>query len=402
MTDRLTSYADLIVRVGANVQPGQLVFVRCFVEGVDLGRAVTEAAYRAGARRVEMRYIDMHVRKSFVEHAPDEELSWTSPWDLAQNEALLEGASIIQLGGEAEPELLKDVDPARLGRARAMEAMRVYLRAVNERTTNWTIANNPTAGQAAQVFGEPDVERLWEAYARAVRLDEDDPVAAWREQTEKLRARARLLTDRAFDALHFSGPGTDLTVGLLPGMRFGGGGTVTRDGIAHVANLPTEEVFTTPDWRRTEGTVRATRPLALGGTIVRDLELRFENGKAVEVRASAGADAVRAQLEIDEFANRLGEVALVDGESRVGQSGLTFFDTLFDENATCHIAYGAGLSFLADGIEDLSPDEQRERGINVSNVHTDFMIGGPEVAVDGITRDGDAVPILREDVWQLT
>ena len=401
MTNRLTSYADLIVRVGANVQPGQLVFVRGFVEAVDLVRAVTESSYRAGARRVDVRYVDMHVRKSFVEHAPDGELSWSPPWELSQMEALLDGAAIIQLGGEAEPELLQDVDPARLGRARAIEAMELYLRAVNERTTNWTIANNPTEGQAALVFGEPDVERLWEAYARAVRLDEDDPVAAWHAQTEKLRARARLLNERAFDALHFSGPGTDLTVGLLPGGRFGGGGNTTRDGIDHVANLPTEEVFTSPDWRRTEGTVRSTRPLALGGTIVRDLELRFEAGEAVEVRASAGADAVRAQLAIDEFANRLGEVALVDGESRVGQSGLTFFDTLFDENATCHIAYGAGFSFLADGLDGLSPDEQRERGLNVSNIHTDLMIGGPEVAVDGITRDGDVVPILREDEWQL-
>jgi aminopeptidase len=280
--------------------------------------------------------------------------------------------------------------------------MQIYLRAVNESRTNWTIANNPTEGQALQVFGEPDVERLWDAYAHAVRLDEADPVAAWRAHTDKLKARAQQLTERRFDALRFRGPGTDLTVGLLEGARFAGGGTTTRGGISHVANLPTEEVFTCPDWRRTEGTVRSTRPLALGGTIVTDLELRFESGQAVEVRASAGADAVRAQLEIDEFANRLGEVALVDGESRVGQTGITFFDTLFDENATCHIAYGAGLSFVVDGVEGLGPDELRERGVNVSAVHTDFMIGGPEIAVDGITKDGDAVPILREDAWQLT
>jgi aminopeptidase len=402
MPDRLTNYADLIVRVGANVQPGQLVFVRSFLEGADLARAVTRAAYAAGARRVEVRYLDMHVRKAFVDHAPEEELSWSSPWEIAQNEALLDGAAIIHLGGEAEPQLMQDVDPARLGKARALEATQIYLRAVNETRTNWTIANNPTEGQARQVFGEPDLERLWDAYAHAVRLDEPDPVAAWRAHTEKLKARAQQLGDRRFDALHFVGPGTDLTVGLLENARFGGGGTTTRDGITHVANLPTEEVFTCPDWRRTHGTVRSTRPLALGGTIVTDLELRFDSGRAVEVRASAGGDAVRAQLQIDEFADRLGEVALVDGDSRVGQTGVTFFDTLFDENATCHIAYGAGLSFVVDGVEGLGPDELRERGVNVSAVHTDFMIGGPEVAVDGITRDGEAVPILREDVWQLT
>ena len=161
-------------------------------------------------------------------------------------------------------------------------------------------------------------------------------------------------------------------------------------------------MFTCPDWRRTEGTVRSTRPLQLGGTIVRDLEVRFAHGDAVEVTASAGAEAVQGQMAIDEFGKRLGEVALVDGESRVGQTGITFFDTLFDENATCHIAYGAGVTFGIDGIDGLEPDQLRERGINVSGIHTDFMIGGPQVAVDGLSKDGTAVPILREDVWQLS
>ena len=168
-----------------------------------------------------------------------------------------------------------------------------------------------------------------------------------------------------------------------------------------MANLPTEEVFTAPDWRRTEGTVRSTRPLALAGTIVEDLEMRFEAGKAVEVTASAGRTPCAGRWTATSSARALGEVALVDGESRVGKTGLTFFDTLFDENATCHIAYGAAVTFGVDGLDGLSPDELRARGINVSTVHTDFMIGGPEVAVDGITSDGTAVPILREDVWQL-
>jgi aminopeptidase len=188
--------------------------------------------------------------------------------------------------------------------------------------------------------------------------------------------------------VRFSGPGTDLTIGLIPGSRWVGGGSETRDGILTFPNMPTEEVFNTPDWRRTEGTVRATRPLALGGTVVRDLELRFESGVVVDVRASSGADAVRAQLTVDEHANRLGEVALVDGTSRVGETGLTFFDTLYDENATCHIAYGTGVPFGIDDIDELSPDEQRERGINVSAMH--------------ITSDGDTVAIIRGDAWQLS
>jgi aminopeptidase len=233
-----------------------------------------------------------------------------------------------------------------------------------------------------------------------VRLDEDDPVAAWREHTARLRRRTELLDSLQIDAVRFSGPGTDLTIGLLPESRWRGGSIETAGGVEHVPNLPTEEVFTTPDLRRTEGTVRSTRPLALGGTVVRDLELRFEGGRVVDVRASAGADAVRGQLAVDEWVGALGEVALVDGESRVGKTGETFFDTLFDENATCHIAYGAGVMFAIDGLSGLSPDELRGRGVNVSAVHTDFMIGGPEVSVDAITRDGRTIPLLREDVWQ--
>ena len=401
MTGRIDAYADLIVRVGANVQPGQTVYVSALVEHAPLVRAIGRASYAAGARLVDARYADNHLRRSFIEHAADEDLAATTPWQLARTEALADGGAIIMIAGDPEPELLSDLDQERVGKALPVDAMKRQLKAQNEKAVNWTIAAYPTEGQAQQVFGEPDVERLWDAVAHAVRLNEVDPVSAWREHVARLGERCAQLDEQALDAIRFTGPGTDLTVGLLAGSRWTGGAITTADGVQHVPNLPTEEVFNCPDWRRTEGIVRSTRPLSLGGTVVRDLEMRFAGGEAVEVRASAGADAVRAQMSVDEFGKRLGEIAIVDGESRVGQTGITFFDTLFDENATCHIAYGSAVTFGVDGIDGLSPDELRERGINVSSVHTDFMIGGPEVDVDGITSDGRAVPILREDAWQL-
>jgi aminopeptidase len=400
MTDRVDAYADLIVRVGANVQPGQTTFVNGLPEHVELVRAVARSAYRAGAGYVDVRYMDPHVRRAMIELAPEEALTESPRW-FVERVTASDGAAVIAITGEEEPELLADLDQARVGKATMVAAMEKMIEIQNARGTNWSIAAYPSAGWAEQVFGEPDVERLWEAIAQTVRLDEADPVAAWREHSARLRARCDQLDALRLDALQFEGPGTGLTVGLLPESRWIGGGSETRDGVPFVANIPTEEVFTTPDWRRTEGTVRSTRPLALGGTVVRELEMTFSGGDAVEVRASSGGDAVRGQLATDEFAKRLGEVSLVDGTSRVGQTGITFLNTLFDENATCHIAYGTAILITAPDLAGLPPDEVRARGANVSSVHTDFMIGGPQVAVDGITHDGTRVPILREDVWQL-
>jgi aminopeptidase len=390
--ERLEKYADLTVRVGANLQEGQTLFLNTLVEHAPLARAITRAAYRAGARYVDVRYRDDHVRRAMIELGPDEALTHTPEW-LKLNIEAHDGESTIWTTGDPEPELMADLDGERVGRARMKEIAEIARGQMMKRSVNWSGVAFPSEGWAKQIFGEPDVERLWELVAFCVRLDEDDPVEAWRAHMDRLESRARKLTELKLDAVRYTGPGTDLTVGLLGNARWMSALFRTADGVDYVPNMPTEEVFTTPDCRRAEGTIRSSRPLALLGEIIEGLQLTVRDGKIVEVTADKGADIVHGQLESDDRAAYLGELALVDGTSRVGKTNVTYFDTLYDENATCHIAYGFGVPEVFDG----DPGE----GMNVSTVHTDFMVGGPELAVDGITKDGQAVPILREDVWQL-
>ena len=399
---RLEAYARLAVEIGVNLQPEQVLFVQAHPEQAELARAIVAVAYEAGARFVDVQYADVYVRRSLIEHGSEEMLPWSQPWLVERLEYLTaqKGAKIA-LSGDPEPGLFADLDPERVARARQRELSQTSLRQHIEDRIAWTLIGGPTEGWAKAVFGEPDLERLWDALAHTVRLDEPDPIGAWREHIAKLSARAKTLNERRFDSIHFRGPGTDLMVGLLPDSRWCAAEGETVFGQAYVPNLPTEEVFSSPDPQRTEGVVRSTRPLALDGTIVNDLELRFEGGRIVSVGASSGGEVVEAQNRLDEGASRLGEVALVDGSSRVGDLGITFFNTLFDENASCHVAYGRGFPSGIEGGDGLSPDELTRRGVNSSEIHTDLMIGGPDVDVDGVTREGEAVPIMRANVWVL-
>ena len=395
--NRYERYSDLVLHVGANLQKGQALVISADVAHAPLVRVMADRAWRAGAGTVFCEYRDAVLRKSLVDLAPDDALTASAPGSVqGLDDAVRQHAAYVRVVGDPSPELLADSDPARSGRAIQIDYVRRWGQAISSRDLAWTLVGCPVDGWAKQVFGEPDVEKLWQAVERTVRLDLPDPIAAWRERLAKLAQIAGSLNERHFDAIRYRGPGTDLTVGLLPSAKWMSAGDFTTSwGQPHVANLPTEEVFTSPDKRRAEGTIRSTRPLGLGGRVIEGLEFTFKDGRITEVRAKSGGDAViRALLATDDGAPSLGELALVDKESRIGEVNLIFWNTLYDENATCHIAFGNGFDFT------VSDQHDRDEGLNHSTVHTDFMVGGPEVEVDGLDKSGAAIPILRDNAFQ--
>jgi aminopeptidase len=394
----LERLADLAVGPGANVQSGQVVSIGAELGQEELARAVAAAAYRRGARFVDVRYFDPYVKRARIEHAGEETLSYVPPWYGERVLALgRERGANVALAGPVTTGALDGLDPARAGRDQ-LPFVKETMVVINQRLINWTVVPCPTAEWARLVY--PDLgpgdalDRLWTDIVHVCRLDEPDPAEAWRRRISRLSTVAEELTEARFDAIRFEGPGTDLTVGLLPSSRWHTALDRTADGIEHLANLPTEEVYTTPDPERAEGIVRSTRPLVLvDGAVVQGLEVRFENGRAVEFAAEEGADVLRGRAAFDEGASRLGEVALVDRESRIGALRTVFFETLLDENAVSHIALG-------EADEALVSDEDRPRR-NASAIHIDFMIGGDEVDVTGITVEGERRPLLRAGTWQI-
>ena len=404
-TDDFTSrYAELIVRVGANVQPGQTVIVLAAPEHAPLARAILAASWAVGAGDAQIVYIDEIESLLRVEHAADEVLDRAPVSRQLTFEWMLDAAAVeIFLDGDVFPERWALVDGGRAARVhRPRSSATVRRRLINEGRMAWSYVGVPTEAWATSVFGEPDLVRLQAAIAEAVRLDLPDPVEAWRTHLARLADRCAQLTERRFDAVRFRGPGTDLTIGLLDGHRWMGGASETRWGQKHCVNLPTEEVFTTPDRRRTEGHVRTTRPVSYGGVLLDAVELVFEGGRGRLVGAASGADYVGGEMERDDGAAYLGEIALVDGDSPVGRSGLLYHSPLFDENVTSHIAYGGAYTAPIPGTDELPPEELVARGINESGVHTDLPIGGAEIEVTGLGADGAETAILAGTDWVLS
>lgn len=403
--DMLDRLAQVAVRVGLNLQPGQDLVLTANTAALPLVRRIAAAAYAAGAGIVTPLLTDDAVTLARYDQGSDAGFDRAPDWLYrGMAEAFANGAARMAIVGD-DPMLLATQDPARVARANRANstAYKPALEKIAGFDINWTLCAFPTPAWAALVFPDlpPDqaVAALGRAIATASRLDNPDPVAAWAAHNARLAERRDWLNGQSFAALHFRGPGTDLTVGLADGHLWEGGAASARNGVTCNPNIPTEEVFTTPHAARVEGTVRASKPLAHQGTLIEGIEMRFDGGLATQARATRGEAVLHKLLDTDPGARRLGEVALVPHNSPISESGLLFFNTLFDENAACHIALGQCYAKCFKGGETITPEQVAAQGGNASLIHVDWMIGGPETEIDGITASGARVPVFRAGTW---
>ena len=403
--EKLDRLAQVAVQSGLGLAPGQELVMTASVDALPLARKITEHAYKAGASLVTTFFADDASALLRYKYAPDASFDKAASW-------LYEGMAAAYRNGaarlaitSANPSLLSKEDPEKVSRAnRAMsKAYRPALELITRHDINWTIVSAGTPVWAAAMFPELRADealaKLWNAIFAASRADQADPVAAWKAHDAHLHARANWLNEKRYAALHFKGPGTDLKVGLADDHLWLGGGTTAGNGNYCIPNMPTEEVFTTPHKDRVDGTVRSTKPLSHQGTMIEDIAVRFEGGKIVEAHAAKGEMVLQRMIETDEGARRLGEVSLVPNSSPISASGLLFLNTLFDENAACHIALGQAYSTCLKDGDKLTPEQLAAKGANDSLIHVDWMIGSGKMDVDGITADGTAEPVLRAGEW---
>jgi aminopeptidase len=403
--EKLDRLAEVAIRVGLGLVPGQELVMTAPLEALPLARRITEHAYKAGASLVTTLYTDDEATLMRFRYAPGESFDRAAAWlQDGVAAAYRSGAARLAITG-ADPALLAKEDPKKVARANLAfsKASRPALELITRHVINWTIVPCATPAWARTVFpNEPEqiaVARLWDAIFSATRADRPDAVAAWRTHTDQLQKRVDFLNNRRFAALHFRGPGTDLRVGLADDHQWLGGSTTAHNGISCIPNMPTEEVFTTPHKDRVEGVVTATKPLSYQGMLIENIHVRFEGGRIVEAQATNGEAILQSMLDTDDGARRLGEVALVPHSSPVSRSGLLFWNTLFDENAASHIALGQAYSTCIRNGDSLDAQQLTERGANTSLIHVDWMIGSSEMDVDGITFDGGSEPLMRRGEW---
>lgn len=402
---KLDRLAEVAVRTGVNLQPGQDLVITAPMAALDLVRRITVHAYKAGAGIVTPFFHDDAITLARYEHAPDESFDRAPEWFYEGMAAAFKGgAARMAITGD-DPMLLAEQDPAkvaRLSKATSIAA-KPAMNPIVGFEVNWNIVAYPSAGWAARVYPDLPIEeaqgQLMDAIYAASRLEGDDPVANWAAHTATLKERVNWLNAQNFSALHYTGPGTDLHLGLAEGHIWKGGASPALNGVVCQPNIPTEEVFTCPHAYQVEGTVSATKPLAHQGNVIADIKVRFEAGKIVEASASKGEDILKQLLNTDDGSSRIGEVALVPHSSPISQSGTLFYNTLFDENASCHIALGQCYADTIEGGSELSPEELKQKGGNQSIIHVDWMMGSDAVDIDGITKTGARVPVMRGGEW---
>ncbi len=402
---KLDRLAEVAVRAGLGIKPGQELLMTATLDAVPLARRITEHAYKAGASLVTTIFADEQSALIRFRNASDASFDAAPSWLYeAMASAYRSGAARLAIAG-GDPSLLSHEDPDKVARANraTSKAYRPALELISRHEINWTIVSCATPAWAAAVFPklapEEAFARLWDAIFAASRADQPDPLAAWQAHDAKLHAWADRLNAKRYSTLHFRGPGTDLRVGLADDHLWLGGGTTARNGVYCIPNMPTEEVFTTPHKNRVDGRVTSTKPLSYQGTLIEEISVRFEGGCVVEAHASKGEQILQRMIETDEGARRLGEVSLVPHSSPIASSGLLFMNTLFDENAACHIALGQAYANCVKNGDNLPPEQLAAKGANTSLIHVDWMIGSNRIDVDGITSSGASEPVMRSGEW---
>ena len=402
---KLAAYAEVAVRVGLNLQPGQRLIIDASIEAAPMVRRITSEAYRAGAELVDVLWNDPSVTLTRFNFAPDDSFDLVPSWRReAMTRAGERGDAVIYVGSP-NPDLLADLDPERVRRHQhaGNEAMRSFNESRDRQMVNWTIVTVPSDAWAARVFPKLPTEegkrRLWDEVFKAVRVDNTNPVAAWDTHIGTLDRILKHLNSRRYKLLRYRAPGTNLEIGLPQKHCWMNARFLTQRGTSYIANLPTEEVFTSPHRNHAEGVVRASMPLSYGGVLIENFGLRFQSGRVVDAWADSGLETLEGILETDEGARHLGEVALVPNSSPISQSGLLFFNTLYDENASSHMAIGRAFSFTLSGWESQKDKALEKAGINQSLTHVDFMVGSEEMNIDGVRENGSVEAILHAGEW---